>query len=247
MKRRIINDDIISFSNIIARNAIHSGHVSVPGKRLNFDAQTGAFTVGNTITGGTSGAIAIIKIIDDGGTTGTLYLENISGTFQDNEIIYEASYGGELVTNGTMEADANWDNYGVPATNERSIEQKVSGSYSRKLIANSTYDGIQSTHNLVTVSGSFYKVVFNTYPVDINPIRMGLRDGANSAWLINEYITSSLGSFTQTTRFIQDTGAGGPGGWIQFQCDYRTSGTWYIDDVSVKQITNAALVNGTLY
>ena len=60
---------------------------------LPFDAQTANFTNGDTITGGTSGATATIVGIYDAGTTGTLYVTTITGTFQDNETITDAHTG----------------------------------------------------------------------------------------------------------------------------------------------------------
>lgn len=64
-----------------------------PTRSLNFDAQTGNFTVGLTVTGGTSAATGVIASQDDAGATGTLYLSNVSGTFQDNEAITDTSTG----------------------------------------------------------------------------------------------------------------------------------------------------------
>lgn len=60
---------------------------------LPFDAQTGNFTKGDTLTGGTSGATGTIVGISDAGTTGTLYINGVTGTFQDNETITDAHTG----------------------------------------------------------------------------------------------------------------------------------------------------------
>jgi hypothetical protein len=72
---------------------------------LDFDAQTANFTNGLVITGGTSGATATIISQTDVGATGTLVLDNITGTFVDNEIITDSSTGSATV-NGTM----SWTN-----------------------------------------------------------------------------------------------------------------------------------------
>lgn len=66
---------------------------------LNFDAQTAAFTVGETLTGGTSGATGTIYAQTDYGTTGTLILTSVSGTYSDNETITSAA--GSATANGT--------------------------------------------------------------------------------------------------------------------------------------------------
>lgn len=68
---------------------------------LAYDAESGAFTEGLVLTGATSGATARITHVQDDGTTGTLYLGEVSGTFQDNEVITDTSTGSALV-NGTI-------------------------------------------------------------------------------------------------------------------------------------------------
>ena len=62
-------------------------------RTLDYDAETGAFTAGLVLTGGTSGATAIILEVDDAGTTGTLTLGDIVGTFEDDETITDTSTG----------------------------------------------------------------------------------------------------------------------------------------------------------
>ncbi len=61
-----------------------------------YDTQTANFSVGHTITGGTSGATAVIVEDTDAGTTGTLRVKSVTGTFVDNEII--ATGGGGSAT-----------------------------------------------------------------------------------------------------------------------------------------------------
>jgi hypothetical protein len=65
---------------------------------LNYDAETVAFTAGQTLTGGTSGHTGIIVKVIDAGTTGTLWLRATTGTFQDNEIITGTT--GSATANG---------------------------------------------------------------------------------------------------------------------------------------------------
>ncbi|GEM_PF-3222946 len=64
---------------------------------ITYAAQVGTFTVGETITGGTSGKTAAIVSDADGGTTGTLTLRAVSGAFSNPEVI----------TGGTSGATAN--------------------------------------------------------------------------------------------------------------------------------------------
>jgi hypothetical protein len=67
---------------------------------LGYDAQTANFATGEVLTGGTSGATAIILEDSDSGTSGTLTLGSISGTFQDGETITDSATGSADV-NGT--------------------------------------------------------------------------------------------------------------------------------------------------
>jgi hypothetical protein len=64
---------------------------------LLFDAQTGNFTVGQVVTGATSGATGVIHSQTDAGTTGSLVLLSETGTFVDNEIITDPLGGSATV------------------------------------------------------------------------------------------------------------------------------------------------------
>lgn len=67
-----------------------------------FNTQTANFTVGQTLTGGTSGATGIILSQVDAGTSGTLTLSNITGTFQNAEIITDGAGGSATATNTAL-------------------------------------------------------------------------------------------------------------------------------------------------
>ena len=72
---------------------------------LAYDAQTVNFTVGATLTGGTSGATALILADVDAGVTGVLTLALIGPTtfidFTDNEAITDGSGGAAVADNAT--------------------------------------------------------------------------------------------------------------------------------------------------
>lgn len=80
-------------------------HIAVsarrPGASLAYDTQTANFTVGDVLTGATSGATARIIADSDGGATGTLTLQDLAGDFVDNEIITDGA-GGSATANGTQ-------------------------------------------------------------------------------------------------------------------------------------------------
>lgn len=79
----------------------YTEQIYVPSGILSYDAQTANFTLGDVVTGGTSGATAYIVADTDNGTTGILVLSIISGTFQTNETITDAS-GGSATSDGTL-------------------------------------------------------------------------------------------------------------------------------------------------
>ncbi len=72
-----------------------------PLNTLPFDGQSANFTVGLVVTGGTSGATGKIVSQVDGGATGTLTLESITGIFVDNETITDSG-GGSATVNRTF-------------------------------------------------------------------------------------------------------------------------------------------------
>lgn len=69
---------------------------------LAYDNQTANYTAGNKIIGATSGASAYIVADSDAGTTGTLSLSHVEGTFLDNEIIAEDGASGSAQANGVL-------------------------------------------------------------------------------------------------------------------------------------------------
>ena len=67
---------------------------------LNYDSGTSGFSEGATLTGGTSGTTAVIKWFSEDTTSGTLVLKEVSGPFQDGEIITDDE-GGSASVNGS--------------------------------------------------------------------------------------------------------------------------------------------------
>lgn len=81
---------------------------------VGYDARTAAFQVGETVTGGTSGASAVIvSIVQTSATAGTLRVGPITGgPFQDNEALTSAS--GAATANGASSAAPAVTVTGVP-------------------------------------------------------------------------------------------------------------------------------------
>lgn len=74
---------------------------SYEAQALKYDAQSGNFVVGNTVTGGTSANTALIKGDNDGGTSGFLTLINTTGDFQNDEALTDGGTGA-ATADGTL-------------------------------------------------------------------------------------------------------------------------------------------------
>jgi beta-lactam-binding protein with PASTA domain len=70
---------------------------------LPYDTQTANFTVGSVVVSSTSGAWGYILADTDAGATGTLTIDKRSGTFADNNVLYDQG-GGAALVNGSESA-----------------------------------------------------------------------------------------------------------------------------------------------
>ncbi len=134
-----------------------------------------------------------------------------------------------LITNGSMEADANWANYGTPTTQERSVTQKHSGTYSRKFTVNAANEGIQGDA-FITATGKKYRHIVWVYPSG-TAVNIGVQKGDNSGWLDNsQYPGLNSGAWNRIVVNLTES-AGGGGAFIVIHSGAETSGTWYVDDI----------------
>jgi len=115
---------------------------------LAYDAQTANFTVGKILTGGDSEAKALILADADSGTTGTLTLKIIAGSFQDDEAITDSATGVAVV-NGTLAV--SWTEItgaDVPKA------KRISLSNSNRLIVGNTDEKGSQTHTSRVAQGT---------------------------------------------------------------------------------------------
>jgi len=87
-------------------DVVGTSNSNISAQRLSFDAMTESFVVGDTITGGTSTATAVIVDIIGSGATGYFILKSVSGTFQNDEIITGGIQGSASV-NGIISSELN--------------------------------------------------------------------------------------------------------------------------------------------
>jgi hypothetical protein len=146
--------------------------------------------------------------------------------------------GSELVTNGSMEANNSWEAVGTPTASGQTSAQAHSGTYSWYFTGDGNYDGIQSSVDFSITSGKTYVIDAWVYPV--NDTGITLKFGG-----VNRTVTGlTQGAWNQVTETIVSTETT-TSGTIGFNTDISWgSGTWYIDDVSVRLAEEDRSVNG---
>jgi len=205
---------------------------------LKFDSGTGFFTAGNTIIGATSGATAtIVSVIGRGEASGRVYLTDIVGTFQDNEIIYESALGGELLTNGnfTNWTDDNPDSWTVVEVGDATSNITENPGGQCQIISDGTH--VYITQDIFT-KYSFYKVSIDIKTVTDGTLLIHDNSGSDANHIYATYTTTGVKTLIGQSLGVYT------GLYIQ-----RLSGNsvnMSFDDTSVKKITNAALANGIL-
>ena len=95
---------------------------------LDYDGQTGNFTAGQTITGATSGATAVIDSDNDLGANGTLTLSSVLGIFQNDEIITDL-LGGSASVDGVLAFLQRSDEFRIRHKLKNSAGTAISGAF----------------------------------------------------------------------------------------------------------------------
>ena len=145
--------------------------------------------------------------------------------------------GSELITNGTMELNSGWTDYGTPTINVQSAVQKKSGLYSRQFRVNASDEGIYGA-TFTTVTGKTYVYNYWIYPDDGTTVKVNIRRGDNSGWSIQSTSTNLIeNAWNNITGYFIES-AGGSGAYISINSGTQTSGDFYVDNISVKEVTN---------
>ena len=151
----------------------------------------------------------------------------------------------ELITNGTMELDANWDDHYSVVTNERSSTYANSGTYSRRVVhASSGWQGIQQS-SIPVKQGATYRLEYYIYGVTGTSHRIGFSSGIAYATEVDgtafemKSVTHAIGSWTKFTFDIIPAGTGTANGVLYIR-NTGTSFEYYVDDVSMKLLYEAS-------
>ena len=149
---------------------------------------------------------------------------------EDGLVNYAEVVGDELVTNGDFELNSDWNNFGTPTTSEQSTEQSHTGTYSWKIIADATQEGIFSPNNFSLTSGLQYTVSLWIYSVSGDSIKSGLNNTNVSVFTERTVIA---GQWTNITYEATATSTGAS--YISILS--QNSLNFYVDNVSVKEVT----------
>ena len=173
---------------------------------LDFDAGTGAFTVGQTVTGTTSGATGVIDVIAGTVSDGTLTISSLGvATFQDNEPITDPITGAAKVKGTIMENDVS----SSPAT----LVTPTAGAWTT---TNPAFDVFDRTWNLADVGVT---------EAGIDNEVSGAKDLAGNTMVANEQtdafdVDTENPEIAPATLTITSNNAGDPNG----DTDYAKSG-----------------------
>ena len=163
--------------------------------------------------------------------------DQLSGTETQGLVSWWAldatNLGSELITNGDMELNSNWTTSGGINT-AQSTTQKHGGTYSWTFEANSSYDGIRGDA-YTTVTGAVYQYSVWVYPDDGTDIQVKRRNGTNSGDVTLSTTALTQDQWNNITGTYTET-AGGAGAYLHINSNNATSGVYYVDDVSVKEI-----------
>jgi hypothetical protein len=145
--------------------------------------------------------------------------------------------GSELVLNGTFETpvDANqWFIFGSPTTSERTQSKAFEGNFSYHIVGDSSNDGIQATgaqFNGQYTAGDTAKVVAYIYPLTgTTTIRSGV---SNSDRSITAIVNVTPNEWNRIEYYVKITTP--TNNYVTFLIG-GTSGEFYLDNVSVKQV-----------
>lgn len=160
------------------------------------------------------------------------------GPYLDENTVDETGTD-QLCTDGDMELNTGWTSVGTPSTQERSSDRAYHGAYSRKFVVDAVGEGIQSGV-FTTTTNKLYRLRFRIWTAAGN-IAFTVRKGDNSGDLFTDTISSVPASeWTEYTRYYKET-AGGAGAYCKFVNATGTSGTFYIDDVEIYEISTTLI------
>jgi hypothetical protein len=169
---------------------------------------------------------------------------NANPYFRSNSSLRSTIYfSTTAITNGTMEADANWTAFNSPTTEQRSATQAHGGTYSWQITVNGERQGIYS--DVFTVDGYLtYKVGIWLYG-DGNEWSVYVDDGTETHYIKDfgsEVLTPISGEWTHHVLHFQPKARSTTARIYIVSAEDHT-GTLYVDDVD---LYSNLIVNGDI-
>jgi len=164
---------------------------------LTFKTQAGNWTAEETILGLTSASTATVRSDSDSGTTGTLTLDDVVGTFVDNEILRGSVKGRALVNGSPSALKLKYDNQVVNFISAQVIHGITSGASAT--IASDVDGGTSGTLTLSGVSGVFANneklaVTYATAGTPGTAVKLDYINQAVGDWTLGETVTGAAGA-----------------------------------------------------
>lgn len=153
---------------------------------------------------------------------------NDSIVYRFDEAEETIEFTTELITNGSMEADANWTDFGSPTTNERSATQARNGSFSRRAVTDAVNEGFYQ--DITTVVGQRYRVWAHIW-VASGDARLAKQDTDGS-----DAVNGTTQSAAAFTRDSIDFTATATTSRIIFESVGTAVSEFFVDDVSSRRI-----------
>ena len=153
---------------------------------------------------------------------------NDSIVYQFDEAEGGIEYTTELLTNGSMEADANWTSFGTPTTNDQSAVQTFNGSWSRRAISDAVNEGFYQ--DVTTVVGQVYRVWAMVYG-SAGDARVAKQDTDGS-----NVVSGTTQSAASWARVTIDFTATATTSRIIFESVATAASTFFVDDASVRRM-----------
>jgi len=197
---------------------------------IDYEMLTADFTAGETVTGGTSGATATIVALTKLGTSGTLKLSNISGTFVSGEDLTDSATGVAKMA-GTIHSSYRDDALNTP------------------VVADIDYDDISDHLYVGTLHGRMHRVT--NFGLDDTPSVACMFDFGD-----NQLNYISGGTAFQLGEIVTGQTSGATGEVVHFEGDAST-GTLHLINITGQSFQTgeslsgdnggSATANGSLY
>jgi len=156
--------------------------------------------------------------------------------------MFAESLDSDLIICGDVECadpvgNGYWTGFSVPADSGVTNAQANSGTTSFYYIDDGTLSGA-NTRTFTTTIGHVYKLSFSVYPDDTTAIYVGVRTGVGGADDITRgFLGLNQDAWNDVTLYFAANSTGS-GSYVKFYT-YGNGDTYYIDDVSVEEVTKA--------